>query len=161
MIFIGVDPGVSGGLAELGKRGANGIKMPGTEKDVWEWVQPFMTAPLPVFAVIERVGGYVGEAQPGSAAFKFGASYGGLRMALVAAGIPFEEVTPQKWQKEYQLARGKGESKTSWKNRLKAKAQQLFPDLVVTLATADALLIAEYARRTRGRGVFEQDVKNR
>lgn len=101
-----------------------------------------------VFAVIERVSGYVGEAQPGSAAFKFGQSYGGLRMALVAAGIPFEEVTPQVWQRKMGVTpRRKDESKTAWKNRLKAKAQQLYPGVKVTLATADALLLVEYCRR--------------
>lgn len=101
-----------------------------------------------VFAVIERVSGYVGEAQPGSAAFKFGQSYGGLRMALVAAGIPFEEVTPQVWQRKMGVTpRRKDESKTAWKNRLKAKAQQLYPGVKVTLATADALLLAEFCRR--------------
>lgn len=42
-----------------------------------------------------------------------------------------------------------GESETQWKNRLKAKAQQLFPQQEVTLATADALLIAEFGRRKR------------
>ena len=41
----------------------------------------------------------------------------------------------------------KTESKTEWKNRLKGMAQQLYPDLKVTLATADALLIATYCKR--------------
>ncbi len=60
---------------------------------------------------------------------------------LIASRIPFEEVTPQKWQKTLScLSRGD-------KNITKAKAQQLFPGLRVTHATADALLIAEYARR--------------
>ena len=71
-------------------------------------------------------------------------------MALIAAGIPFEEVIPRTWQKGVGITpRGKGETKTRFKNRLKAKASQLFPKVNVTLATADALLIAEFCRRKR------------
>jgi hypothetical protein len=94
-------------------------------------------------------------------------------MALIAAGIRFEDVPPQKWQKALGIAPRKsgktkmvssaddpkvpflctelrevgGESKTVFKNRLKAKAQQLFPEQKVTLATADALLLLEYCTR--------------
>ena len=79
--------------------------------------------------------------------FKFGMSYGGLRMALVAAGIPFTAVTPQKWQKALGIPhRERTESKTQWKQRLKRKAEQLFPNHKLTLAISDALLIAHYCR---------------
>ncbi len=155
-VYLGVDPGANGGLAAVTTSGSFGVaSMPDTERDVWEWFAD-VKRQFPgcdPFAVIEKVSGYIGEAQPGSAAFKFGASYGGLRMALVAAGIPFEEVTPQKWQKFLGIPprnnKG-GETKTAFKNRLKAKAQQLFPGVKVTLATADALLIMEYCRRVHG-----------
>lgn len=147
-VYVGIDPGASGGLATVGAD-LQAVGMPGTELDVWVWMS---VEPRPEFAVIEKVGGYTqaGGPQPGSAMFKFGQSYGGLRMALVAAGIPFDEVTPQTWQKGLGVTpRGKTESKTQFKNRLKARAQQLFPSVKVTLATADALLIAEFCRRKR------------
>ena len=35
--------------------------------------------------------------------------------------------------------------KAEWKNKLKARAQMLFPGLAVTLATSDALLILHWA----------------
>lgn len=156
-IFIGIDPGISGGLAQLDNLGPSTSPMPPTEKDIWDWFQKATgftdlygnRKQGDCFAIIEKVNGYVGDGgNPGGAMFKFGASYGGLRMALVAAGIPFEEVTPQAWQKALGIPkRKKEESKTQWKNRLKSKAQQLFPSEKVTLATADALLIAEYCRR--------------
>jgi hypothetical protein len=140
--------------------------MPATERDLWDWLKDFGPGPLKTvaegfglrspagspdsFAVLEKVGGYVGEAQPGSAAFKFGMSYGALRMALTAAGIPFDEVTPQRWQKTLGVTpREKGEPKSSFKARLKTKAQSLFPRTSITLKTADALLLAEYCRRLR------------
>lgn len=69
--------------------------------------------------------------------------------ALLALHIPTEDVTPNKWEKTYQLGSSGKYTKTEWKNRLKAKAQQMFPHLgkKVTLATCDALLICEYGRR--------------
>ena len=85
--------------------------------------------------------------QGGSAMFNFGKGYGNLEMALLALKIPTVSVTPQVWQKALQLGtRSKTMSKTEWKNKLKAKAQQLFPYLKITLAISDALLICEYAR---------------
>ena len=172
-VYLGIDPGASGGLAVIAADAVTAEPMPATERDIWQWFHWYEPGQRPV-AVLEKVGGYVGEAQPGSAAFKFGASYGMLKMALIAAGIPFEEVTPQTWQKALGIPprrKGKrakrlkatkdgpkelysdrlegGESKTQWKNRLKAFAQKLFPGAAVTLKTADALLLAEYCRRKR------------
>lgn len=151
--YLGIDPGLSGGLAMINplssdrERFVEAIPMPETERDVWEW---FRTRSSSVqFAAIEQVNGYIGTGQPGSAMFKFGQSYGGLRMALVAARVSFDQVTPQRWQKAFGMRRDKDEPKTKWKNRLKAKAQQLFPEIKVTLDTADAILLAEYARRLK------------
>lgn len=127
--------------------------MPDSVRDRWDWfanmaeLMPCNTRP---FAVLEQVGGYVGQGQPGSAMFSFGAAYGHMEMALAAAGIPYETVQPARWQKGLKIpGRKKDEGKTAWKNRLKARAQMLFPRVKVTLAVADALLIAEYCRRAR------------
>lgn len=156
-LFIGIDPGASGALAVL-DGSVTATASPRTERDLWDWISRFgpwidgelREEPLHAFAVIEKVQGYIGLAHPGSAMFKFGVSYGGLRMALIAAGIPFEEVAPQRWQRALGIApRRKDESRGQFKNRLKARAQQLFPHVSVTLANADALLIAEYCRRQR------------
>lgn len=152
-LYVGIDPGASGGLAFVNEFGeGNHTPMPDTDRDLWEWVAVFRQGgEHRTFALIEKVGGYIaGAAHPGSAMFKFGQSYGALRMALTAAGIPFEEVPPQRWQKALGVVpRGRDESKAEFKRRLRQKAQQLFPAERVTLATADALLIAEYCRRSR------------
>ena len=147
--YIGVDPGVSGGLARIDPLGkVTAIKMPETERDVWEWFR--LAGTSTTHAVIEQVGGFVGKDQPGSAMFKFGQGYGILRMALIAARIPFEQAMPQKWQKALGCpTRKKTDTRTVWKNKLKAHAQQIFPEMEVTLAIADALLIVEYCRRLR------------
>lgn len=127
--------------------------MPSTYKDILHWLKSvqggYGDLPIKCYAALEKVGGYVGgEGDPGSAMFKFGASWGSLGMACVALGIEmYVEPTPQTWQKAFGLVKSKGEKKGPWKNRLKAKAQALFPSDDVTLLTADALLIAEYCRR--------------
>jgi hypothetical protein len=153
--IIGIDPGVSGGFAWLSDEGPRAQKMPDTERDVWEFVSQF--AGINASACIEQLGG-VPRSKPDAQGNTFakqspttmltmGRNYGGLRMALVAAGIPFEEVLARKWQTAFGLLSRPGESKTAKKNRHKAKAQQLFPSLKVTLATCDAILLAEYWRR--------------
>lgn len=153
-VWIGVDPGIHGGLAFIGNNSCcSSSPVPATERDILNWMLQFNTAEIDCFAIIERVSGWIGgnsgahDGQPGSAMFKFGQSYGGLRMALIGANISFDEVMPQKWQKAMGVIKQKGENRTLYKNRLKQKAQQLFPREKVTLATADALLLAEYCRR--------------
>ncbi len=145
-IFLGIDPGQSGGLAwiEDGREGdpaaAFAMKMPDTERDLWIKVAAETErSARTVFAVIEKV--HSMPKQGVASSFKFGQSYGFLRGCLIASGIPFEEVSPQAWQKELGCL-SKGD-----KNVTKARAQQLFPAEKVTHATADALLLAEYARR--------------
>jgi crossover junction endodeoxyribonuclease RuvC len=115
--------------------------MPATERDVWQWLrpEPDLTYDGQFFAIIEKV--HSMPKQGVASSFKFGQSYGFLRGCLVASGIPFEEVSPQVWQKELGCL-SKGD-----KNVTKARAQSLFPQLRITHATADALLICEYARR--------------
>lgn len=139
MIYIGIDPGLSGGIAKLREDGAVLAieKMPPTDFDVYDALAALDGGPEK--AMLERVSA---SPQMGvTSAFTFGKGYGGLRMALTAAGIPFDEVTPQKWQKAMQCLTG-GD-----KNISKRRAQQLFPTVKVTHAIADALLIAEYCRR--------------
>lgn len=55
--------------------------------------------------------------------------------------IPFDEVAPVKWQTAMQCRTG-GD-----KNISKRRASELFPGVRLTHAIADALLLAEYARR--------------
>jgi hypothetical protein len=163
-LFLGVDPGGSGGLAVIDRRGAivEACAMPATPRDVHEWFGEF--GPRVIFGLIEIVHamparknkkGEDSEETGGQgvvSAFKFGWNTGLLHMALVP--LPHEGVLPGKWQQGFGLIRkSKTESRTDKKNRHKAVAQELFPTLPaglkkITHAVADALLIAEYCRRT-------------
>lgn len=101
--------------------------------------------------VIERVPRFVpmggGKGIPGSKASVLFENYGFIKGLATGLGLVVEEVTPQQWQKDLGLGNSRGMTKTQWKNKLKAKAQELFPDVKVTLKTADALLIWEWYRR--------------
>ena len=144
--YIGIDPGKHGGIAVMGADGEvlDVVKMPETPQDLLDFLEQYKDDS---FCTLERVGGMPGNG--GSAMFNFGKGYGHLQMALLALHIPTEDVTPNKWEKTYQLGSSGKYTKTEWKNRLKAKAQQMFPQLgkKITLATCDALLICEYGRR--------------
>ena len=143
MRFVGIDPGKNGGFALLDNGSAHAWKMPETEKDVQDLFEELALGEK-VFCLIEEV-----HAMPGQGVvsmFSFGRNYGMLRAMLVANYIPFETVTPQTWQREYGLT-NRQSSKTVKKNHHKARAQELFPHIKMTHALADALLIAEYARR--------------
>lgn len=145
LIYVGVDPGQSGGLATICSGLIVVTPMPATERDIWEWFAD-LSGMGDCLGVIERV--HSMPKQGVASTFKFGWGYGGLRMALIAASIPFEDVIPRTWQKAFGTSpKKRTETKTQWKNRLKAKAQQLFPGVAVTLETADAVLIAEFCRR--------------
>jgi hypothetical protein len=143
--YIGIDPGGSGGIAILNTFGmVHAVTpMPDTPTDILNLLSQYGdTENERIICVIERVHGMPGMG--GASMFTFGENYGYCQMALLANKIPFEDHTPQKWMKYYQLKRAKEQSKTEWKNVLKAQAQQLFPNVKVTLSTADALLIAHY-----------------
>lgn len=139
-IFIGIDPGKSGGIAFIPERGDPWAeKMPDTERDLYDLLQ--IQDEWEPFALLELVRS---TPQMGVvSSFTFGMGLGLLRMGLLARGVPFEEVTPPKWQAAMKCRTG-GD-----KNVTKARAQELFPKLKITHATADALLIAEHCRRTK------------
>ncbi len=124
--------------------------MPGTEGDVLERLREIKRmAGLEgdeLVCVLEEVSGFAGKAQPGSAMFRFGEQFGFVKGAVQALGIRLVMVRPQVWQKGFGLGTASAcASRGEWKNRLKAEAQRRFPQLKVTLKTADALLMLEWA----------------
>lgn len=142
-LHCGIDPGMSGSIACIPDNDAAkawAIKMPETLRDLWEVITELNGFDYEPVCMLEQVHSMPGQGV--SSSFKFGRGFGTLEMALTAAGIRFEYVTPQKWQKALGCLT-KGD-----KNVSKAKSQQLFPHLKITHAIADGLLIAEYCRRT-------------
>lgn len=140
--FLGIDPGSSsGGIAWISADGqryeAHALKKL-TMRDTFDLLQRL--AGVSRKAVLERV-----SARPGqgvSSMFKFGTSFGALQMALAAASVSWALVTPSVWQ-------GKLNCRTAGDKRITYdRAQMMFPKVRVTHQTADALLLAHYARVT-------------
>lgn len=162
MIILGGDPGESGAISFLRTVslsnivGIGSVHLDVTERDLCDWLSSILVddgSEETAHAYVERVSAGPGAGVSGM--FRFGQSYGALRMLLIAHHVPFDLVQPAKWQQAMGCARPKvakgqaKESQTEHKNRTKARAQQLFPDIKVTHAIADSLLIAEYGRRLR------------
>lgn len=145
MITIGIDPGTNGGIAWITDGKPCVEKMPDSLRDLWDLICDITNHPRSTVdgrkykAYIEQV--HSSPQMGVKSAFTFGNGFGHLEMALTAAGIPFERVRPQVWQKAMGCMT-KGD-----KNVSKRKAQELFPSMKVTHATADALLIASYGAK--------------
>lgn len=146
---IGIDPGASGGIAWITDGRPCVEKMPETLADLWDLIFRSIACREDRYCkdpAKECIKAYIeivhSSPQMGvKSAFTFGNGFGHLEMALTAAGIPFERVRPQKWQQAMGCMT-KGD-----KNVSKRRAQELYPQLKVTHATADALLIATYGTR--------------
>jgi len=143
MTIIGIDPGTNGGIAWITDGKPCVEKMPDILQDLWELIVSISmsagTGGIGIHAYIEQV--HSSPQMGVKSAFTFGNGFGHLEMALTAAGIPFTRIRPQVWQKELGCLT-KGD-----KNVTKRKAQELFPSMKVTHATADALLIATYGTK--------------
>lgn len=153
MKVLGIDPGINGGIAVMdgNHRVLDVLCMPETPMDILEFLRGYAGGIVVVY--MEDVGrGMPGQSS--SATAKFARHCGHLEMALLALGMRTVKVTPQKWEKMYQLGRSSDYEKSEWKRRLKSKAQELFPDLgrKVTLSTCDALLLALYGVRQECHG---------
>ena len=142
MIFLGIDPGKKGGMAFIGGSGVHTVPfvmkftayqsspVAGTLYDFAEHI----TA-----AALEKV--HSMPTQGVKSVFSFGENFGWWQGILDAVDIDYELVTPQRWQTDLDCRTG-GD-----KNVTKRLAQELFPDVKVTHAVAEALLIAEWCRR--------------
>jgi crossover junction endodeoxyribonuclease RuvC len=142
MIIVGIDPGWSGGVAMVGEkieaRGFTDL----TEHDIWRAITDFCIGADVCY--MEKV--HSMPAQGVASSFKFGHNYGFVRACVMASRTPIIDVSPMKWQGALGCLT-KGD-----KNVTKARAQQWFPGIKITHATADALLIAEYGRRIEKEG---------
>lgn len=171
LVLVAVDPGAHGGIVVgTSPTEFTAIGMPELDGDRITWLQDHLKDARHCIAFIEQVGGYIaGNESPGSAMFNFGDNAGFIRGALMMAGARIEMVSPQKWQKFFNVRKpivvGGRQSltparqaaiKREWKNRLKDRAQKLFPKAKVTLETADALLIYEYGTMTLANNFWER-----
>lgn len=171
MIYVGIDPGLDGAVATIGPDGAASVydtptllvgkkrvidakaaagrlslvAVPSLPFECWAGTE----LDPRILIGLERV--HTMPKQGIVSAFSFGTGYGVWLGVLAAYGLPHELVTPQAWKK-VMLAGAPKEKDSS-----RQKAIQLFPGVDLHLkkhhGRADALLIAEYLRRTVGKEV--------
>lgn len=162
MIYLGIDPGAKGGLVALSsqeKKLGGVIKfshMPDTEYGIIQWFRAYshgmegiriLGRPVNhhpnVVALIEEIPSAAFGWDKSSMSKLYG-SYMALRMALTSCNIRFHTIKGRAWHKAMGIrSKKKTEDQTDFKNRLKREAEKRFPELVVTLAVADALLLAK------------------
>lgn len=137
--IIAIDQGANGGIATNEGGGISAILMPSGMTAICDTLHDIK---LPdQIAYIERVGNYVaGNAGPSAA--KFARHCGHIEAALYMLGIPTIEVTPKTWMKAVGPF---PKDKSARKKAIKEAMARRYPNLKVTLKTADALGILTYA----------------
>lgn len=164
--ILGIDPGLGGALALYDTRSGQCSPEHGT------WLMPLnrkrtldvealclsihtVCAERDVVAVIENV-----HSRPRQAgAFNFGLSTGIIHGILAANDIPMVLMAPSEWKVKMGLQRDPLESQDSTKDRARALAAKLFPNLADQFkrkkddGRAEALLIAFYYHHKMTGGV--------
>lgn len=145
-VFIGIDPGKSGGIACIDTESGICYTVPYSDKELLDLCSSESGKGQNVVCCLEKVGAMPGQGVVSM--FSFGQSVGYIKGVLESFRIPYQEITPQKWKREFGL--------TSDKAKSAEVCRKLFPDISL-LATprckkphdgmTEALLMAEYARR--------------
>lgn len=146
MTYIGIDPGKKGAFALIYEDGETIVHTWDEEKFRFYMSDVHR---IPCIACLEHVSAMTGQGV--TSMFTFGQNFGFIQGVLTAYSIPFELVRPQKWKKEFSI--------TGDKNSSMAVCKRLFPNVSLLRTDkcrkeddgmAEALLMAEYARRKLG-----------
>lgn len=142
MIWVGVDPGRSGAIAFVPGLSDNGqpwfLSLSDSPNDLADGIRAAHTVGN-LYCALESV--HSSPQMGVKSAFTFGQSFGQAEMLLVALQVPYERVSPQRWQKDLRCLTG-GDKRVT-----KRMAANLFPKTKVTHRNADALLLAVWAQK--------------
>lgn len=164
MIYIGIDPGLSGAVGIISSPGMGNLckilqvldtptALVEGEKTKRKYLAAAMALILEPFqgseclVVLENV--HSMPKQGVASSFNFGEGKGLWEGIIAAYKLPMELVSPQRWKKAIMVDQGKDKSAARF------KAMALFPVLSQQLklvkhdGRAEALLMAEYGRRLR------------
>jgi len=145
-VVIGCDPGMHGAFTVLSYPEGDhlkSVKTPETLHEYIEMMQGFVIEYDILLLMKENI-----HSRPTNGAkqnYTIGWVVGTLEAMLMFFAIANVTKTPSTWMKYFNMKKEASESDTQWKNRLKAKALELYPGAKVTLWNADAILIAKYA----------------
>ncbi len=141
--YLGIDPGQKGGIAMQYHGTVQAF--PYTDTELVRVCREIQQCRFESICCLEKVGAMPGQGV--TSMFNFGKNFGYIKGVLESFGIPYQEITPQKWKKEFGLTGDKAKSVEV--------CRHLFPDVNLIPkgcrkphdGMAEALLMAEYARR--------------
>jgi len=145
-VYVGIDPGKSGAICVIEDDFIKAIPCPDNIQDMALVFAMSISVneTKKVVAYIEKVWARPTDAK--GSIWKFAENYGTWKGIAGAYEISLIEVSPQKWIKYFETPKLE---KSRRKRYLRDKARSMYPDLKkVTLKTADAILIASYAKET-------------
>ena len=147
-LFVGIDPGMNGGICfikpELENDYAKAIRCPKTAQEMAVALIAGLDgiAPSNVVLFVEHVWAFPGDGRV--SAFRFGYNYGLWKGITAANEIDLYNIPPKRWQGSLNVPdKTYGKDRKKW---LKEHAVSLFPNVKITFNTADAVLIANYAK---------------
>ena len=157
MRIIGIDPGLSGGIAVLddlkifdmfdmpimyeGKKNKNQLNSAQLVNIIKKHIVSGNT-----FVIVEQVSAMPGQGV--TSMFNFGQTFGSIKGICAALNLPIFYVRPTKWKKHFELI-------NSSKDASRTKAIEMYPHISPRLSRkkdvnkADAILIARYFRDCR------------
>ena len=158
MRIIGIDPGLSGGIAILDN--SKVVKlfdmpiMPDGKKNKRQLNSALLVKLIKdniknledTVMVVEQVNAMPGQGV--TSMFNFGQTFGAIKGICAALGIPIFLVRPAKWKKHFELI-------NSSKDSSRTKAIEMYPSISEQLSKkkdvnkSDAILIARYYSETR------------
>tara|TARA_B100001029_G_C14785703_1_gene299046 strand:- start:72 stop:560 length:489 start_codon:yes stop_codon:yes gene_type:complete len=158
MRIIGIDPGLSGGIAILddlkifdmfdmpimseGKKNKNQLNSAQLVNIIKKHIVLGKT-----FVIVEQVSAMPGQGV--TSMFNFGQTFGSIKGICAALNLPIFYVRPSKWKKHFELI-------NSSKDASRTKVIEMYPSISSRLSKkkdvnkADAILIARYFRDCRG-----------
>ena len=158
MRIIGIDPGLSGGIAILddlkifdmfdmpimseGKKNKNQLNSAQLVNIIKKHIVLGKT-----FVIVEQVSAMPGQGV--TSMFNFGQTFGSIKGICAALNLPIFYVRPSKWKKHFELI-------NSSKDASRTKVIEMYPSISSRLSKkkdvnkADAILIARYFRECRG-----------
>ena len=145
-IYIGIDPGAKGAIAIISEVKIQIIDCPPTIAEMATVIDPY--AFKEAHAIIEKVNPFYKSSA--KSAFTFGGNFFAWQAILACFGIPYDFVTPRKWQG---VMFDSAKKLDDTKQQSFERATRLYPSLDISLKTprgkildgrCDALLIARY-----------------
>ena len=158
MRIIGIDPGLSGGIAILddlkifdiydmpimseGKKNKNQLN----SAQLVNIIKKNIISNGDTFLIVEQVSAMPGQGV--TSMFNFGQTFGSIKGICAALNLPIFFVRPAKWKKDFDLIK-------SSKDASRTKVIEMYPSISPRLSKkkdvnkADAILIARYFRDCR------------